>query len=244
MFKTHNNVRITGLVLQGSDAATHEGEESYVSTLGIIAQGAGVEIDNCEISGFNGAAISATVGDIYIHHCYIHHCRGENQGAGIQITKAAVRAEYNLFSNCRNAIKLSGAPAGSLVAENNVEAGNSLEEVICIKSGSISSALDSSVKQTASTVVIRNNTILGKSLPYTISSIPENELTVENNIFSLPEASYPTGLLYGTSELMQTLKPYYTIRSNVFDILSPAAYTYCTADPGARPAAGAESDKG
>lgn len=225
MFKTHHNVRITGLVLQGSDATTHEGEEKYSTTIGFVAQGDNLVIDNCEISGFNGSGISTNIGSIHIHHCYIHHIKGEGNGHGVLVTKANVKLEYNLFSNCRNAITMSGATAGSFEAYNNVEVGNSLGAMFYIKSSSVNSPKVNGMKQSGSSVIIKNNTVLGSTLPIKLEGMPES-YTVENNLFSLDESQYDANLFYGPEACRESIKANSTFRNNAFNITAPYALTW------------------
>jgi len=225
MFKTHHNVRITGLVLQGSDPTAHVGEEKYSVTVGFVAQGNDLVIDNCEISGFNGAGISTNVGNIHIHHCYIHHIKGENNGNGVFVTKANVKLEYNLFSNCRNAIATNGSPDGSFEAYNNVEVGNGLESMFYIKAGSVNSPIVEGMKKSCSSVIIKNNTVLGSTLPIKLEGMPESYI-VENNLFALDESQYNADFFYGPEASRAAVKKNSTFRNNAFNILDPYVVTW------------------
>ncbi len=226
MFKTFNNVRITGLVLQGNDGTTHEGEEKYYGTIGFVAQGDGVEIDNCEISGFNTTGINCTVGNTYIHHCYIHDIKGEGYGNGISVAKSAVKLESNLFSNCRNCVNVTGAVNGSLEAINNIEVGNSLGSMFVIKGGATKSDAVPEMKTSCASVILRNNTVLGSTPFVRFEGLPSYVL-IENNLFSLNEDQYDAEAMYGPADAREGLKGCISFRNNAFNILDPYAATYC-----------------
>ena len=75
-----DHCRITGLTIQGPDPKLRDWKGKALGT-GILIDGSFVSIDNCEISGFNKAAIAAEKGkDIVIKHCFIHDNKSVNAG--------------------------------------------------------------------------------------------------------------------------------------------------------------------
>jgi len=123
MFTVLDNVRITGLVLEGPDPLTHEGLASYQPLNGMILRGCGIEIDNCELSGFSGCGIIVESGDASIHHCYIHHIRGVGHGHGIYVKAGNASVCYNLFSHCANTVTVE-SDMGKATIENNTKVNN------------------------------------------------------------------------------------------------------------------------
>lgn len=229
LFTASDDVRITGLVLQGVDARLHD-EANYDPINGIVVNGSNVQIDNCEISGFSGAAILAAAGDVQIHHCYIHHIRGYGNGHGILVRSGDAKISHNLFSNCRNAVTVS-AGAGSVAAENNVEAGNALEAAFRLW------AADPEAEQPetgAAALLLKNNTVLGGTLPVWIEQLPK-EYTVEQNLFGQQEAAYAAQLLYGSDAIQEAARQTAVFRNNVFDPEAPCLSTWNVPDAKADP---------
>jgi len=118
-------VRITGIRLEGPDMTTrrirHPG-------LGIYSAYRNLEVDNCEILGWSGAAIgiAGTGGSDmktggYIHHNDIHHCQMKGLGYGVVVSGGAVSLiEANYFDYCRHAIAGSGVAGDGYEARYNI----------------------------------------------------------------------------------------------------------------------------
>jgi PKD repeat protein len=122
-----NNVRITGLQLQGETFAqdgTGNGEASYM--IAIKAQDkSGLEVDNCEIQGWSWSAV--TVLDCtgtYIHHNYIHHDQARGEGYGADIYGGSMLVEANIFDYNRHDIAAGGYPGESYEARYNLVLGD------------------------------------------------------------------------------------------------------------------------
>jgi len=207
MFTVSSNVRITGITIEGPDTETHDGVDSYTTSNGIVLNGTGIEIDNCEISGFSGAGITVASGDAYIHDCYIHHIRGNGEGNGILVSGGSVKLENNLFSACRNGVAVKDG--ASLEAGNNVEVGSSIESMFRVGAGA--------------SAVIKNNTVLGYTQPILLEGTPK-EYTVENNLFALNEKQYGADALYGTDR--EAVKAVASFKNNAFNINTPYALSY------------------
>jgi hypothetical protein len=119
---TGNNVRITGLRLEGSNK--DQLSAGYIVRYGIIAGGRkGFEVDNCEIFGWGYAGVSCGVMEWeagitpYIHHNSIHHNQHAGLGYGVLVNRKAL-IEANIFNYCRHDI----AGAGGSTAEDHYEA--------------------------------------------------------------------------------------------------------------------------
>ncbi|MCM2465684.1 right-handed parallel beta-helix repeat-containing protein [Methanoculleus oceani] len=119
------NVRITGLRIEGPDKDTDWIDEKKI---GIYCTHRNFEVDNCEIWGWNGAAITmvGTGGSDmkaggYIHHNYIHHCQMDGLGYGIVVSAGGVAlVEANYFDYCRHAIAGTGVAGDGYEARYNI----------------------------------------------------------------------------------------------------------------------------
>ncbi len=120
------NVRVTGIRLEGPDTTTDEVDRP---ACGIFSTYRNLEVDNCELLGWNGAAISLNqTGDVsdvktggYIHHNYFHHNQGNGLGYGVMVTYGSVcLVEANYFDYCRHAIAGSGLAGDGYEARYNI----------------------------------------------------------------------------------------------------------------------------
>ncbi len=126
LFSTGENVRFTGLRLRGPDPEIGDHEYSICRLIiGISGDGENLEVDNCELWGWNREAIRVNAAGVqsHIHHNYIHHCRRVGQGYGVNVEDniASISAliEANLFDFCRHVIKGS-IYSGSYEARYNI----------------------------------------------------------------------------------------------------------------------------
>ncbi len=103
-----DNVRVTGLRLQGPQPTTSDLDASVAI---FSAYRANLEVDNCEISacGWSGIALYYTP-SAYIHHNYIHHCQRTGYGYGVSLVYGPVDCviEANQFDYMRHSIASSG----------------------------------------------------------------------------------------------------------------------------------------
>lgn len=119
------NVRITGIRLEGPDT---ENDTADQPVIGVYSAYRNLEVDNCEIWGWSGAAIgvagtggSDTKAGGYVHHNYIHHCQMEGLGYGVVVSGGAVSLiEANYFDYCRHAIAGSGVAGDGYEARYNI----------------------------------------------------------------------------------------------------------------------------
>ena len=145
----NDNIRISGLVIQGPDPAQHLalwdrcfksggpllGHPYYynlVMVSGISVIGMNFECDNCEISGFNSSAISLGGSAekpskmAKIHHNYIHHNQIKGLGYGVSHGYGYSEIYGNMFNYNRHSIAGSGQAQSRYTAYCNIEFGESL----------------------------------------------------------------------------------------------------------------------
>ena len=224
MFYLSDDVQLSGLVLHGPDPDLHRDISEYYPLNGIVTLGKNVVIENCEISGFSGKGIQAESGDLTIRNCYIHHIRGIGAGHGVWVGNADVTLEYNLFSNCRNAITV-GPEAGKVTASNNVEVGNGLEAMFYLTAGETEGEETSEIPAGSANVTLTNNTVLGATPPIKLEAQPAS-FTAEHNLFALPEAQYDAALLYGPEAYRDSIRVNLTFRNNAFGLEEPYVLTW------------------
>ncbi len=209
MIVAGENVRITGLCIQGPDSKIRDLSEINPG-VGIYTDKSGLTIDNCEISGFGYTAIELKGGsDHKILNNYIHHNRNIGSGYAIHAKNAKVLIESNLFNYNRTSIIGEGEQCG-LIINNNVEMGTAYD--FCIKMGITDKNTDITV---GDYITITNNTFATSQAPYMISAVPGSGLEVSNNYFYKSEKEYTTESLYGEKNI---LKSKGNFSNNVFEM--------------------------
>jgi hypothetical protein len=138
-----DNVRITGLRVRGPDPRRRirHHERSYNSARGsdkeqetyfyrlpvstaIFTKQSGLEIDNCELSGWSHTAIYLKHGtNHHVHHNYIHHNQLHGLGYGVTHSRGVSLIEYNLFDYNRHSIAGKGHAISAYEARHNIELG-------------------------------------------------------------------------------------------------------------------------
>ena len=152
------NVRITGVWVRGPDALRRidhhrrsfkaERGDSEVQHVyyykfpvseGIFTKFSGLEVDNCEVSGWSHAGVHLSDGhDHHVHHSYIHHNQMNGLGYGVchgYGTESVSLIEYNLLNANRHSIAGTGKPGNAYEASNNVEMGVSLSHTFDMHGG-------------------------------------------------------------------------------------------------------------
>jgi len=105
-FTIASNARVTGLQIYGLDMEYHGATDPR--NVGMETAGDGIEIDNCEIAGFRGAAVSASA-DTHVHHCNIHDNPMDGLGYGVRCTGGHPVVEYCRFNRNRHSVMSSGS---------------------------------------------------------------------------------------------------------------------------------------
>ena len=193
---TGPNVRITGLRLRGPNpkqyldhhqrafgkgGGGHEYYYKFPTSVGITTEHSGLEIDNCDISGFSHAGINLKTGDRHhIHHNYIHHCQYNGLGYGVCHNTASSLIEYNQFNWNRHSIAGTGRPGCDYVARHNGELGESLSHCFDMHGGRDRS---DGTDIAGTMIEIHNNTFCAEKTPVVIRGIPQDRCDVHHNWF-------------------------------------------------------------
>lgn len=178
MFSANEGARVTGLRVGGP-------KWDWVSIdapgeLGISAEGANVEIDNCEVYGFGYAAVR-TADDTHVHHCHVHHNAKDGTGYGVSTGGSENPiVEYNRFDHNRHSVASSD---GGYTARYNY-----------VGDGAISHVFDQH-RPGGDTITIHHNTVAvvenawkSKKAPaVAIRGVPDNVADVHHNWFHNPE---------------------------------------------------------
>ncbi len=191
------DVRITGLRLQGPNPKRHiahhrrafgpegKGRDYYYKlpvSDGIKTEFAGLEVDNCEISGFSHAGIYLVKGgDHRIHHNHIHHCQYNGLGYGVSHNTASSLIEYNRFNWNRHSIAGTGRPGCQYVARHNIELGVSLSHCFDMHGGR---DRKDGTDVAGTSLEIYNNTFHASQTPIVIRGVPQELCEVHHNWFA------------------------------------------------------------
>jgi hypothetical protein len=189
------DVRITGLRIRGPNPKRYidhhrrsfaEGRDHYFykfpTSRGIEMNYPGLEVDNCEISGFSHAAIYLAKGDRHqIHHNFIHHCQYAGLGYGVSHRMASSLIERNLFDFNRHSIAGTGVPGNSYEARHNVELGTSLSHCFDMHGGR---DRKDGTNIAGTKIIIHHNTFRAPNRPIVIRGVPEEVCMVYGNWFT------------------------------------------------------------
>ncbi len=189
--------RITGLRLRGPNAKRyldhhkrafgpggggHDYYYKFPTQHGIVMEFDGLEVDNCDISGFGHAGIALRAGlDHHIHHNFIHHCQYNGLGYGISHDQANSIIEYNLFDWNRHSIAGTGRPGCSYIARHNIVLGNALSHCFDMHGGR---AREDGTDIAGTAIVLHNNTFLAPQTPVAITGVPQEICEVHHNWFA------------------------------------------------------------
>jgi len=194
-------VRVTGLRIRGPNpkryldhhqrsfsqgGGGHEYYYKFPTQNGIETEHGGLEVDNCEISGFGHGGIYLRTGEgHHIHHNYIHHCQYNGLGYGVSHNTASSLIEYNLFDSNRHSIAGTGRPGNSYVARHNVELGVSLSHCFDMHGGR---DRGDGTDVAGTKIEIHNNTFRAPQTPVVIRGVPEDTCEVHHNWFPQHDA--------------------------------------------------------
>jgi hypothetical protein len=205
------DVRFTGLRLRGPDPKRRmdhhrrsysSGREpkdasAYYYTFpvseGLKADHPGLEVDNCELSGFSHAAIVLSAGDRHhIHHNYIHHNQYHGLGYGVSHgygSNSVSLIEYNVFDYNRHSIAGTGKPGNAYEASNNVEIGHANGHHFDMHGGSDRG--DGTVIAGDWMKVHHNTFMLTEAVSIVIRGVPQQLAEVRHNWFAHTVAGGP-----------------------------------------------------
>ena len=132
------DVRITGLRFEGGEFGRRlefvrglpgagYSSSAQPKNTAVFSTHPGLEVDNCEMSGFSEAAIlmygpssHLVNGGNEIHHNYIHHNQRHGAGYGMTHLRAHSRVYGNIFSDNRHDIASDGRPGTAYEAMYNL----------------------------------------------------------------------------------------------------------------------------
>ncbi len=192
---TGPEVRVTGLRLRGPNPkryldhhhrsfAEGRGHKYYYklpTSNGITTEHPGLEVDNCDISGFSHGAVYLIKGDRHhIHHSFIHHCQYQGLGYGVSHDVASSLIERNLFDFNRHSIAGTGRPGCGYEARHNVELGTSLSHCFDMHGGR---DRKDGTDIAGTKIVIQHNTFRASNTPIVIRGVPQDGCKVSYNWF-------------------------------------------------------------
>ena len=198
------DVRLTGLRLRGPDSkrrldhhkrsfkpargdrkAQHKYYYAVPVSEGIRTDFAGLEVDNCDVSGWSHAAIHLWDGDKHhIHHNYVHHNQFHGLGYGVchGYGKApSSLIEGNVFDYNRHSIAGTGKPGNAYEARHNVELGHANGHHFDMHGGGD--------RRDGTTIAgdwlkISNNTFMSPSImAIAVRGVPQQEADIQRNWF-------------------------------------------------------------
>ena len=196
--------RITGLRIRGPNPkryldhhrrsfAEGRGHQYYYllpTSNGITTEHSGLEVDNCDISGFSHAAIYLSQGEKHhVHHNFIHHNQYAGLGYGVCHGTASSLIERNLFDFNRHSIAGTGRPGCGYEARHNVELGTSLSHCFDMHGGR---DRKDGTDIAGTTILVHHNTFRAPQTPVVIRGVPQDTCRVYGNWFprhrSAPQA--------------------------------------------------------
>ena len=189
-----NNIRITGLRIEGPDTTT--AAVSPGKTAIFVLHYGGLVVDNCEISGWVRAirvdstnatlrAEGLTTPEIgssiaNIHHNYIHHNQADGLGYGTILVNGSVLLKGNVYAHNRHSVATTGyAGQGYEASYNVVVENNAANDAVFDSHGKPASG------DTSGTLFrIHHNTILGNVVDAAeIMGTPTDSATFSYNDF-------------------------------------------------------------
>ena len=189
-------VRITGLRIRGPNpkryldhhrrafgpgGGGHAYYYKFPTQDGISTEHDGLEVDNCEISGFGHSGIRLGKGQgHHVHHNYIHHCQYNGLGYGVSHDRSRSLIECNLFDWNRHSLAGTGSPGCGYIARNNVELGVSLSHCFDMHGGR---DRRDGTEIAGTSIEIYNNTFRAPQTPIVIRGVPEEKCDVHHNWF-------------------------------------------------------------
>jgi len=213
---TGPNVTITGLrvrgpddkrrmdlhraAFQGESAPGHELYYKFPNSNGISTERNGLEVVNCELSGWSHGAINLEDSSNHtIHHNHIHHNQRHGLGYGVSMDKAEAVISYNLFNWNRHGIAATGRPGTSYTARHNVLLENANGHLLDMHGGR---DREDGTDIAGTRIRLINNTIVNtQDEGIVIRGMPEKQAIVRNNWFHRADVGRPAVISEGNTQV-------------------------------------------
>lgn len=200
-------VRVTGLRLRGPDpkprldhhrrafSTGRQDASAYYYALpnsnGIQADHPGLQVDNCELSGWSHAAVYLTTGDYHhIHHNYIHHNQRNGLGYGVSHgygDNCQSLIEFNFFDYNRHSIAGTGKPGNAYEARHNIEGGHAISHYFDMHGGR---DRGDGTNIAGDWMRVHHNTFMrADQAAVVIRGVPQQQAEIHNNWFAAREPS-------------------------------------------------------
>jgi hypothetical protein len=189
-----DNVRITGLRLEGGDTVQDQNLGDNVLCAVQAFERTGLEVDNCEFWGwsYSGIALENSVNSTayaYVHHNYMHHVHAAGYGYGVAVGGGTALIEANLFDYMRHAVTGSGLLGEGYEARYNIQLSNSTDTTFDVHPypypATPASIAGNLYKIHHNTVYVTNQEAVG------IRAIPIQGVYIDHNIFQWRDQDSP-----------------------------------------------------
>jgi PKD repeat protein len=129
-----NNVRITGLRIEGADSVQGQDLGDDVKAAIMATNKDNLEVDNCEIYYWSyGGVVFENDGPGnwygYVHHNYIHHVHAKGYGYATAVVFGNVLIEANLFDYTRHAVTGYGGQGEKYEVRYNIHGSHCIDTV-------------------------------------------------------------------------------------------------------------------
>lgn len=195
--------RIAGLDLMGPDPSdrtyqlerleAERGRDGYYTVpaaIGVLVEGSGVSIENCEVWAFGRSGIELAPGteDVAIRHCFLHHNQRIGLGYGVYLDRANALVEANLFDWYRHCVAGSGLPGTSYEARFNFVLANASGHAFDMHGGR---DRGDGTNTAGTTIRIHDNIVEAGQFPaVVIRGRAEQPVEIYSNQFRNPDAAF------------------------------------------------------
>ncbi|SKA20377.1 hypothetical protein SAMN04488128_1021557 [Chitinophaga eiseniae] len=188
-----DNVRITGLRIQGPDSARNVAamkklisSKQYYTVApanGIQCKFDRLTVDNCELYGWSHSAIFLRTGasNASIHNNYIHQNQRQGLGYGICLDQANANIYNNVFELNNHSVAGTGKPGTSYAAYRNIVLKSYADSPIFDMHGGKDRGDNTDIA--GDSVVLYDNIIYSKSIIFGVRGTPKYYYSIYNNTF-------------------------------------------------------------
>ncbi len=186
LMRLKKNARLIGLCIQGPDRPEDAGNIPDNHSSGIVIEGDGAVIENCEIAGFYHKAIRIeNARDVSICHNYIHHVLGQC-GVALTFSGAAANLSSNLFSKVKT---VADASDSEVAFYNNVDVFDALSPRTLCRGGRITYKQNTFLSfGDIASGEFENNLFVYKAEDYSLKSEKNNVFDILSPTLYLDEA--------------------------------------------------------